>query len=648
MEQNEQNQAGRPFFSGGQSPDGISRSGLEPAHAPASLLPALLRQVGEYQAAATALLTPQELAAALNSPQWHRRAAALQGLGRSGTVEILPLLAGALRDEHPIVRVAAVRALGLSGQRAPLDLLLSALKDPAWQVREAAVLTLGQLRVQGYFFPVAPLVQALDDDDRMVRAAAALALHQIQPDGGIEEAVREEARGWEQGREYENERKRPAFPEGHRVSRRRLLAGLSIGTAAAIVLGGAASYAVVSGVFNPARNHPGASSTATPAGTSRITPVTDPYSQWVREHGIMFGFDAQHTGFNPVEKTITPGNVSSLTQAWFSHAMQGNVLSSPVVSGGLVYSGSLEGKLYAIEATTGQTRWTTPAAFTSSTSNVSTPAVFNDSVYICLQDRRLYAFDARQGTLRWNSSAGHDLVPSPIVAGGVVYATGGGRIYAFDASSGHSHWVSQPVAGMDSASSPVAVANGLVYVCLSGSGAGMGRIYAFDTSTGTFKWSTEPVDGGVDINSSPTVVGDLLYIGTGTGALAAFGARSGKRRWTTPAAITSTGSSPAIANGFVYFANDRVTAFDAQTGQRRWATKPIGAYNDDTPLVANGVVYVCSAGINSVYALDAANGQILWTSPPANSQLFTTPGLADGVLYASSEDGSLYAFSLPH
>ncbi|HLQ28528.1 MAG TPA: PQQ-binding-like beta-propeller repeat protein [Ktedonobacteraceae bacterium] len=117
--------------------------------------------------------------------------------------------------------------------------------------------------------------------------------------------------------------------------------------------------------------------------------------------------------------------------------------------------------------------------------------------------------------------------------------------------------------------------------------------------------------------------------------------------WITPATAASSGSSPAVANGVVYLAEDRVYAFDAATGDQRWVSGSIGAYNSDSPVVANGVVYGCSAGNNSVYALDAATGRPLWASPPANNQIFTTPAVADGVVYIASEDGALYAFYLP-
>lgn len=60
----------------------------------------------------------------------------------------------------------------------------------------------------------------------------------------------------------------------------------------------------------------------------------------------MFGFNAQHTGFNPNESILSPQNVAGLKVDWSVNAgyIRG---SAPVVVNGVVYIGSTDGKLYA-------------------------------------------------------------------------------------------------------------------------------------------------------------------------------------------------------------------------------------------------------------------------------------------------------------
>jgi len=80
------------------------------------------------------------------------------------------------------------------------------------------------------------------------------------------------------------------------------------------------------------------------------------YDDAVAQHGIMFGFDAQHTHSNPYEKFINTANVSQLQQKWTAPTADG-ISSSPTVANGVVYVGSQDHKLYAFDALTGQQKW---------------------------------------------------------------------------------------------------------------------------------------------------------------------------------------------------------------------------------------------------------------------------------------------------
>lgn len=385
-------------------------------------------------------------------------------------------------------------------------------------------------------------------------------------------------------------------------------------------------------------------------------PPTSIYDRWVQANGIMFGFDAQHSGFNPYERLLNTGNVSHLTLAWTSDPLGRNFFSSPVVSNGVVYVTTSTNQVFAIDVTTGHVRWSSsasPLASVSASGNFSTPAVVNGIVYVCLQDRHLYAFDALSGQLRWTTSGDEgELFSSPIVADGVVYITGGGGVDAFDAITGRHLWAS---ATTEYLAQPVAVAHGMVYVGISDSSPSTGRVAALDARNGKVRWISDLIRGeGIDTNSSPTVENGLVYIGAGNGGIAAFDANTGHVLWVTPATKASTGSSPEVANGVVYITEDKVYAFNARTGAALWSSPPVGAYNDDSPTIANGVLYVGSAATNgtyigSVYALDAATGKVLWASPPTSGQIFTTPAVANGVVYIASgdPDGKLYAFHLP-
>ena len=430
-------------------------------------------------------------------------------------------------------------------------------------------------------------------------------------------------------------------PEVRPSRRGFVIGGLLVG--AALVTGAGGLLALSSRSRAPVVRPVPATATSQAVATPQS--VTGPFSP-----DAMFGLDAQHTRFNPHEHILSPANVSRLALSWRSLALGRNYFSSPVVTGGSIYLGNADGLLFALDAANGQIRWQSSGM---SRAGYSTPAVSNGRVYMCLGDAGLFAFAASDGRLLWKTTMQESLNASPVAANGVVYITSATSVYAVDALSGRIRWTS---AVNNTNQSPPAVANGLLYIITGGTGAGASRLCTLDLATGERRWTSDLINqDGVDPNSSPTVANGLVYIGTGRGGLAAFDAATGRTRWITAAQQGSTGCSPAVAQGLVYLAVDRVFAFDALSGAIRWVSEPVGAYNSDSPLVANGVLYVGSAGndngghLGSVYALDALGGQILWISPQTQGQIFTTPAVVDGVVYVASgdSDGAVYTYHLP-
>ncbi len=140
-----------------------------------------------------------------------------------------------------------------------------------------------------------------------------------------------------------------------------------------------------------------------------------------------FGFDPQHTHFNPSENLLTLVKVPHLVLFWTSSAGS-SVESSPAVVNGVVYVGSSDGRLYAFNSQTGATRWiATTGSFVR-----SSPAVANGVVYVGSDDGRLYAFNSQTGAKLWVATTGSFVESSPAVVNGVVYVGSfDQKLYAF-------------------------------------------------------------------------------------------------------------------------------------------------------------------------------------------------------------------------
>src|SRR2546421_8738157 len=89
-------------------------------------------------------------------------------------------------------------------------------------------------------------------------------------------------------------------------------------------------------------------------------------------------------------QVIYPANVPSLKKAW-TYTTGDAIESSPVVAGGIVYIGSKDHTLYALDARTGTEIW----SYTTGGAIYSTPTVVDDVVYIGSPGANLYAFLSR-------------------------------------------------------------------------------------------------------------------------------------------------------------------------------------------------------------------------------------------------------------
>jgi outer membrane protein assembly factor BamB len=345
---------------------------------------------------------------------------------------------------------------------------------------------------------------------------------------------------------------------------------------------------------------------------------------------MQFRYNAQHTGdYSPVA-----GPVPSNGQLKWRFQTGGGELSTSAVVNGVVYVGSDDGNVYALNATSGTKLWN----FTTGDSVASSPAVVNGVVYVGSGDGNLYAIYANNGQLKWNfwiGSVGSVVWSSPAVANGVVYiGCVDGNVYAFSANDGTKLWsFTTGGYGPTGELSTSAVVNGVVYV-----GSDDGNVYALNATSGTKLWNFTTGDS---VGSSPAVVNGVVYVGSDDGNLYALNATTGAKVWSYATGPART--SPAVANGVVYIGDSNVYAFSANDGTMLWMIwtgTTVGWGMWSSPAVANGVVYVGESDGN-LYAFSANDGTKLWSF--TTGAYVESSAVVDGVVYVSSGDGNLYA-----
>ena len=171
----------------------------------------------------------------------------------------------------------------------------------------------------------------------------------------------------------------------------------------------------------------------------------------------MFRNDLAHSG---IYASVGAPSLKSVKWTFHTH---GEVISSPAIASGVVYVGSNDGTLYAIDQQSGTQKWKFPTAARIT----SSPAVADGLVYFSSYDGNFYAVDTATGKQRWKfRNAGEHRYAATHLHGSVP--EGETMPDPFD------FYLSSP-----------AIWNSAVYL-----GSGDGNIYALDTATGALKWSS--------------------------------------------------------------------------------------------------------------------------------------------------------------
>jgi len=346
----------------------------------------------------------------------------------------------------------------------------------------------------------------------------------------------------------------------------------------------------------------------------------------------MYHFGPNHSGYT----TSLAPQVESLR---WKYKADDFVFSSPAVADGIVFVGSSDNRVYALNELTGTQVWN----YSTAGSVESSPSVIDGYVFVGSDDGNVYALNEVNGQKIWSYKTGGPLLySSPTVVDGLVLVgSSNGTLCALKESSGKKIW-SRNI-GLDGLSS-CAIDDGTVFI----GGYGQ-KIYALNEQTGTDVWNYDT--GAItDEISSPAVANGMVFISDPV-RVYALNETSGTRIWSF--AILSSGthmfSSPAVADGMVFAGAYPVGfyALNETTGALVWTTyeKTWIGCDFSSPAIANGVVYV-GAFDNNIYALNESTGVVIWNRYIGNagaSYVEASPAIADNMLFMGGLD-NIYCF----
>jgi len=309
---------------------------------------------------------------------------------------------------------------------------------------------------------------------------------------------------------------------------------------------------------------------------------------WVESNGVsVFNWKA-YLGLGNNLYCINPYSGETI----FHQTFPSVISTVPTIDAEKVYFGSIDFKLYAVNASTGLIIWT------YDTGNIildSSPTLYDNKIYIGGFNNKMMCIDT-DGDEVWNYSVGDLIEPSPAVVNDKVYF-----------------------------------------------GSQDGNVYCLNANNGSHIWNTE-ADGHP--RYAPVVVNNKVYIGIEGKKVLCLNAINGSVNWNFSDVVPGP---VAVHDGKVYFgssSNYKLYCLDAESGEELWTS---GATYRSNCIIADGKLYY---GYESkIICLNANNGSEIWrySSTDFNDNFYSTLSIYDGIVYAISQhpledESTLYAF----
>jgi len=179
----------------------------------------------------------------------------------------------------------------------------------------------------------------------------------------------------------------------------------------------------------------------------------------------------------------------------------GDVWSRPLISGGVLYVGTMDGAIKAFDPETLEQTWDEP--FDINAGLLTDPTPSDGSILAGGIGETLYAINAETGEEQWSFGASSWFWGTLLVSEGIVYATNlDGTVYAVDLETGERVWQYATEAPVRAG----AVFAGGVIIAVDDKG----NIYGLDPETGAEAWNPQSAD--TKVLADPYVLSDGMVV----------------------------------------------------------------------------------------------------------------------------------------
>ena len=336
----------------------------------------------------------------------------------------------------------------------------------------------------------------------------------------------------------------------------------------------------------------------------------------------------------------------------------GQVMASPVIENGVVFTMDASTVVTALDAKTGDRLWHFDPQPEEARNGAfgGGVAALGGRVYVTTGYAEVLALDAKTGKVIWRHPVPAPIHSPPTVSDGRVFAvTVENQLEVLAADDGHVLWSHSGLpetAGLLGGASP-AVEGDIVAVAYSS-----GEIFALRTENGRVLWSDnlasarslDAMTALADIRGRPIIDHGMVFAISHSGRMVAIDLRTGDRVWEQD---IGGSYSPWVAGDYIYvLTNDSsVVCLTRRDGRIKWVLD-LPRYEDEKkkkdalewtgPVLAGDRLIVLGSDGEAI-SVSPYTGEALGRIEFSDGS-FIAPVLADNTLYILTEDADLIAY----
>jgi outer membrane protein assembly factor BamB len=311
------------------------------------------------------------------------------------------------------------------------------------------------------------------------------------------------------------------------------------------------------------------------------------------------------------------------------------IKSSPAIVDDIVYIGSSDEHIYAIDIKKGKQLW----KYKTGDTVEGTPCVIEGSVYVGSSDGFLYALDANSGELKWKYETGGEILGSAnwvlLPDDKTIWVLIGSydnKLHCVDSTDGNVVWTYETDNFING--SPAVEKNVSVF------GGCDAMIHVVSLAEGDM---VKSIDSGSYIAASAAILDGQVYVGNYDNVFIKADIATGKILWKYEQGKAPFFSSPAIGRDFVVVGarDELVHCIGRNDGKKVWTFQTLGEV-DSSPVICGDKVIVGSED-GRLYVLRLSDGSKLW-SYEIGQAITSSPAVTNSMIIIGCDDGFVYAF----